>query len=130
MFGISGENLTKRLRSQGFKSMLSQEIAWFDEPENNIGALCTRLSVEAAAVQGATGVRIGFVLMTLGNLGIGIIIAFVYGWALTLVILGFMPFLIAAGWLQTKMLTGFSTKDKEILEEAGKVSQPLRALFL
>ena len=122
MFGISGENLTKRLRSQGFKSMLSQEIAWFDEPENSIGALCTRLSVEAAAVQGATGVRVGYVLMTLGNLGIGIIIAFVYGWALTLVILGFMPFLIAAGWLQTKMLTGFSTKDKEILEDSGKVN--------
>jgi ATP-binding cassette subfamily B (MDR/TAP) protein 1 len=52
MFGISGENLTRRLRSQGFKSMLSQDISWFDEPENNVGALCTRLAVEAAAVHG------------------------------------------------------------------------------
>jgi ATP-binding cassette subfamily B (MDR/TAP) protein 1 len=52
MFGISGENLTRRLRSQGFKSMLSQDISWFDEPKNNVGTLCTRLAVEAAAVQG------------------------------------------------------------------------------
>jgi hypothetical protein len=52
MFGISGENLTRRLRSKGFKTMLSQEIGWFDEPDNNIGALTTRLAVEAAAVQG------------------------------------------------------------------------------
>ena len=52
MFGISGENLTKRLRSKGFKTILSQEIAWFDDKENNIGTLCTKLSTEAAAVQG------------------------------------------------------------------------------
>jgi ATP-binding cassette subfamily B (MDR/TAP) protein 1 len=123
MFGLSGENLTKRLRSKGFKAMLSQDIAWFDDPSNNVGALCTRLSVEAAAVQGATGSRIGYVLMSLGNLGVGILIAFINGWALTLVILGFIPFLIAAGMLQTKMMTGFSLKDKEILEEAGKVSK-------
>ena len=128
MFGISGENLTKRLRSKGFKAMLSQDMAWFDDPKNNVGALCTRLSTEAAAVQGATGARLGYVLQTVGNLGLGLIIAFIYGWALTLVILGFMPLLIVAGWFQTKRLTGFSQKDKEILEEAGKVYSSLGKL--
>ena len=54
MFGISGENLTKSLRSQGFKTMLSQEVAWYDDPANNVGTLCTRLAVEAAAVQGVS----------------------------------------------------------------------------
>jgi ATP-binding cassette subfamily B (MDR/TAP) protein 1 len=54
MFGISGENLTKRLRSQGFKTMLSQEVAWYDDPSNNVGTLCTRLAVEAAAIQGVS----------------------------------------------------------------------------
>jgi hypothetical protein len=52
MFALAGENLTKRLRSSAFRAMLSQEVAWFDEPENNVGSLCTRLSVEAGAVQG------------------------------------------------------------------------------
>ena len=32
--------------------MLSMEIGWFDLPENNVGTLCTKLSIEAAAVQG------------------------------------------------------------------------------
>lgn len=54
MFGISGENLTKRLRSRGFKTMLSQEIGWFDDPKNSVGTLCTKLAVEAAAVQGVS----------------------------------------------------------------------------
>jgi hypothetical protein len=52
MFGISGENLTKRLRSNGFKAILSQDISWFDNPVNSVGALTTRLAVEAASVQG------------------------------------------------------------------------------
>jgi hypothetical protein len=59
--------------------------------------------------------------MNIGNFGVGLILAFIYGWAITLVILAFVPFMIISGVLQTKMLTGFSSKDKEVLEEAGQV---------
>lgn len=52
MFAISGENLTKRMRTRAFKSMLSQEIGWFDAKENNVGTLTTKLAIEASAVQG------------------------------------------------------------------------------
>ena len=69
MFSISGENMTKRLRQQCFRTMLKQDLEWFDKQENNVGALTTRLAVEAAAVQGATGPRIGTTLMNMANLG-------------------------------------------------------------
>lgn len=52
MFGIAGEKLTMRLRIEMFISMLRQEIGWFDRKENGVGALCARLSGEAAQVQG------------------------------------------------------------------------------
>lgn len=52
MFAISGEALTKRLRTDAFKAILSQEIGWFDDKDNSVGILATKLSVEAAAVQG------------------------------------------------------------------------------
>lgn len=71
----------------------------------------------------ATGIRIGGVLMNIGNFGIGLILAFVYGWAITLVIIAFVPLMIVSGVLQTKLITGFAGKDKEILEEAGKVKK-------
>ncbi len=100
--------------------MLSQEIGWFDKPENNVGTLTTRLATEAAAVQGATGSRLGGILMNVANLGVGIVLAFIYGWAITLVVLAFIPFIIISGVLQTKMMSGFSGKDKEAIEEAGK----------
>ena len=45
----------------------------------------------------ATGVRIGTVLMNISNFGVGLVIAFVYGWQVTLLILGFVPFMIISG---------------------------------
>ncbi|CAF4385702.1 unnamed protein product, partial [Rotaria sordida] len=43
-FACSGQALTKRLRSKAFHAILRQEIAYFDNPDNNTGALCTRLA--------------------------------------------------------------------------------------
>lgn len=64
MFGIAGEKLTMRLRTKMFISMLRQEIGWFDRKENGVGALCARLSGEAAQVQ---GVRYSFSKQILFN---------------------------------------------------------------
>lgn len=52
MFAIAGEHLTNRMRNLAFEAMLHQEMAWFDQPVNNTGALCARLSGDAAAIQG------------------------------------------------------------------------------
>ena len=57
LFAVSGEALTQRLRGKIFRTLLRQEVAYFDRPENNTGALCTRLATEASDVQ---GVRIAF----------------------------------------------------------------------
>ena len=46
MFAVAGEELTKRVRSKAFKSMLSQEIGWFDDSKNGVGVLTTKLAVE------------------------------------------------------------------------------------
>lgn len=122
LFAVSGEALTKRLRSKAFHTLLCQEVAYFDNPKNNTGALCTRLATEASAVQGATGIRIGTTFQNLASLGTGIIISFVFSWQLTLLILGFVPFMVAGGFLQSRLMTGFASKDKEMFEDAGKIT--------
>ncbi|CAF0877399.1 unnamed protein product, partial [Didymodactylos carnosus] len=122
LFACSGEKLTKRLRAKVFRVMLRQDMAYFDDPKNNTGALCTRLAVEASAVQGATGIRIGIMLQNFASLGVGIILGFVYGWALTLMLLGFIPLIVIGGFLQSKLVSGFASKDKRALEDAGKVA--------
>ena len=51
-----------------------------------------------------------------------LVIALIYSWPLTIVLLGLIPILILAGFLQLKALTGHATKTKGALEKAGKVS--------
>ncbi|KAG9485029.1 hypothetical protein GDO78_008248, partial [Eleutherodactylus coqui] len=121
-FGISGENLTMRLRSLSFKALLRQEIGFFDDHANAVGVLLTRLATDASQVKGATGSRIGLMTMTVCTLLAAIIIAFVHGWQLTLLILACIPFLIGANFIRMKSMVGHASKDQKALEEAGRIS--------
>lgn len=52
MFGVAGAYLTQRLRKLMFENLLQQEIGFYDDKANSTGALCARLSGEAANVEG------------------------------------------------------------------------------
>ncbi|XP_068791160.1 ATP-binding cassette sub-family B member 5 isoform X1 [Struthio camelus] len=122
MFGKSGEILTMRLRSLSFRALLQQEIGWYDDQKNAIGVLLTRLATDASQVKGATGTRLGLMTMTVCTLLTAIIIAFVYGWQLTLLILACIPFVIATNAISVRSVSGHAAKDQKALEEAGRIS--------
>ncbi|KAM5280513.1 bile salt export pump isoform 2-T2 [Ctenodactylus gundi] len=121
-FAKSGELLTKRLRKFGFRAMLGQDIGWFDDLRNSPGALTTRLATDASQVQGATGSQIGMMVNSFTNVIVAMIISFIVSWKLSLVIVCFFPFLALSGALQTRMLTGFASQDKQALEKAGQIT--------
>uniref|UniRef100_K1Q4F4 ABC-type xenobiotic transporter n=1 Tax=Magallana gigas TaxID=29159 RepID=K1Q4F4_MAGGI len=121
-FVKAGSDLTLRMRKLAFKSIVWQDISFFDNHENRVGALTTRLASDAALVQGATGTKIGQVLESLAVLTTALIVAFIYSWNLTLVILAFMPLMIGVGVVQSRLVAGFAKGDKKAMEEAGKVN--------
>uniref|UniRef100_A0A672TWY6 ABC-type xenobiotic transporter n=1 Tax=Strigops habroptila TaxID=2489341 RepID=A0A672TWY6_STRHB len=122
MFGKSGEILTMRLRSLSFKTLLQQEIGWYDDQKNAVGVLLTWLATDASQVKGATGSRLGLMTMTLFTLLTAIIIAFVYNWQLTLLILACIPFLVATNAVSLSSMSGHAAKDQKALEEAGRIT--------
>ncbi|CAL1537463.1 unnamed protein product [Lymnaea stagnalis] len=120
-FSKSGAILTARLRKLTFSSMINQDMDYFDMPNNQVGALTTKLAGDAAMVQGATGSKIGQMLEAASTITCAIVIAFVYGWKLAFVVMSFMPLMILGGVVQGQVIAGASKKDKKQLQQAGRI---------
>ncbi|KAM8771060.1 ATP-binding cassette sub-family B member 5 [Rhynchonycteris naso] len=121
-YGRAGEILTMRLRHLAFKAMLYQDISWFDNKENSTGALTTILATDIAQIQGATGSRIGVLTQNAANMGLSVVIALIYGWEMTLLIMSIAPVLALTGMIETSAMTGFANKDKQELKHSGKIA--------
>ena len=121
MFGISGENLTSRMRKDAFEAMLKQEMGWFDKVENNTGSLCARLSGDAAKVQGATGARVGSIMQGIAGVIIAVLLGLYFNWKLGLVCSLFFPLLIIAVIFEQRIIMGVDSVEKVAFEKSAKV---------
>ncbi|CRK34502.1 hypothetical protein BN1708_019515, partial [Verticillium longisporum] len=63
LFAKCSERLVHRVRDRAFRTMLRQDVAFFDKDENTAGALTSFLSTETTHVAGLSGVTLGTLLM-------------------------------------------------------------------
>ncbi|XP_053616726.1 multidrug resistance protein homolog 49 isoform X2 [Plodia interpunctella] len=122
IFNLTGVRLTARLRVAAFEAMLKQEIGWFDRAENGIGALCSRLAADAAAVQGATGTRIGALMQAGATIVIGISLSMYWTWQMTLVSLVSVPMVIGAVVLEGRVLSAGMAQVREAADRATTIA--------
>nr|XP_003701514.1 PREDICTED: multidrug resistance protein homolog 49 isoform X1 [Megachile rotundata]XP_012136737.1 PREDICTED: multidrug resistance protein homolog 49 isoform X1 [Megachile rotundata]XP_012136738.1 PREDICTED: multidrug resistance protein homolog 49 isoform X1 [Megachile rotundata]XP_012136739.1 PREDICTED: multidrug resistance protein homolog 49 isoform X1 [Megachile rotundata] len=122
MFGLAGVRMTTRIRRMTFAAMLKQEMGWYDEDTNSVGALCARLSSDAGAVQGATGTRIGAILQALSTLVLGIGLSMYYTWKMTLVSVVSIPLVLGAVFFEARVMSGQGLQEKKKMEAATRIA--------
>ncbi|KAG8077648.1 hypothetical protein GUJ93_ZPchr0007g4641 [Zizania palustris] len=122
MFGIAGGKLIERVRALSFRSIVHQEVAWFDDPKNSSGGLGARLSIDALNVRRLVGDNLALGVQVTSTLITGFVIAMIADWKLSLIILCVIPLVGLQGYAQIKFLKGFSEDAKMLYEDASQVA--------
>ncbi|KAJ3248678.1 ATP-binding cassette, sub-B (MDR TAP), member 4 [Chytriomyces hyalinus] len=121
-FEMAGAALTRRLRVMTFSALLRQEVGFFDEESNSLGALTSRLAVDAAKV-GDLVTKVWADMAQLIVTGItGLTIGFIYSWQLTLIILLITPFSVISSYYESRVRKGFEDETKTAYEESGSIA--------
>lgn len=105
---IVGENLTKRVREKMLTAVLKNEMAWFDQEENESARISARLALDANNVRSAIGDRISVIVQNTALMLVACTAGFVLQWRLALVLIAVFPVVVAATVLQKMFMTGFS----------------------
>mmetsp|Transcript_11552 Transcript_11552/g.29204 ORF Transcript_11552/g.29204 Transcript_11552/m.29204 type:complete len:599 (-) Transcript_11552:47-1843(-) len=125
MFGgleTSAARLTQKLRGLTFETILYQDMSFFDRPEHSVGALTSVLSKDASQVSGITGSKFGTIIQCISTLLCGLIISFIATWKLTLVTLTVIPLIALSGYMEIRMMDGFSSKNGDGFAAAGQIA--------
>lgn len=111
-FAYCSERLIRRVRDKAFRTMLRQDIAWFDKEDNTSGALTSFLSTETTYLAGMSGVTLGTILNVSTTLVSSIIVSCAIGWKLALVCITTIPVLLGCGFFRFWMLVQFQRRSK------------------
>ncbi|TKW16228.1 hypothetical protein SEVIR_5G286300v4 [Setaria viridis] len=112
LFGVTGGKLIERIRALSFRSIVHQDVAWFDDPKNSSGTLSARLSVDALNVRRLVGDSLALAVEVTSTLITGFVIAMIADWKLCLIIICVIPLVGLQGYAQIKFLKGFSEDAK------------------
>ncbi|QIW98788.1 hypothetical protein AMS68_004306 [Peltaster fructicola] len=117
-FAYCSERLVHRARDKAFRSMLRQDISFFDREENTAGALTSFLSTETTHLAGISGTTLGTILNVLTTLIAAFVVSLAIGWKLALVCIATVPVVLACGFFRFWMLANFEGKKKKAYEKS------------
>ncbi|KAK4192066.1 putative leptomycin B resistance protein [Podospora australis] len=112
VFAKCSERLIHRVRDKSFRSMLRQDVEYFDLDEHSAGALTSFLSTETTHVAGLSGSTLGTLIMVCSTLVAACTVALALGWKLALVCIATMPVVIGCGFFRFWMLAHYQRRSK------------------
>lgn len=115
-FAYCSERLVRRARDQAFRTMLRQDIEFFDQEANSAGALTSFLSTETTHLAGMSGTTLGTLIVVSTTLIAAISLSCAIGWKLALVCTATIPVVLGCGFFRFWMLARFQERAKKAYE--------------
>ncbi|KNC99518.1 uncharacterized protein SPPG_04909 [Spizellomyces punctatus DAOM BR117] len=110
VFGWVSGRLLWRVRSLSFRSVINQDISYFDKPDHTTASLVSTLNVDANHLSGLTGVVIGTVFSIMVNLVAAITLAHITAWKIAIVVVTAVPIMLVAGFLRVRIIARFQKR--------------------
>lgn len=118
-FSIAASNQAKRVKILFFKSLLRQEVAWFER--NRTGDFALRITSDLSKFEDGIGEKIALCLNALFAWVSSLISSFYYGWELTLVCLVLVPLTIVITTVIAEFQASYTIKEGSALSKAFNV---------
>lgn len=125
LFAYSTQRLSSRLKSLTFRSIISQDVAFFDETEHKTGSLVAILASSSEDVVSLGGPVMGGTLCFISTILGGIILSIAVGWKLALVCTATTPVIVACGWVRLQVLSIFDSKTRQNGQDAATYASEL-----
>ncbi|PQQ18802.1 ABC transporter B family member 21-like [Prunus yedoensis var. nudiflora] len=117
---VTGERQAARIRALYLKTILRQDVAFFDM-ETNSGEVIGRMAGDTVLIQNAMGEKVGKFVQLFSTFIAGFIIAFIKVRLLTLVMLSCVPVLVAAGASISFIVTKMGSRGQSAYAKAANV---------
>ncbi|KMZ73429.1 ABC transporter B family member 21 [Zostera marina] len=117
---ITGERQSSRIRGLYLKSILRQDITFFDM-ETSTGEVVQRMSGDTILIQDAIGEKVGRFIQLLTTFVAGFVVAFIKGWLLSLVMISCLPPLAISGAIMAIVISKLETSGQHAYSEAGTI---------
>lgn len=109
------------MRATTFACLLRQDVAYFDRTENNVGAICNRLSSDAIAIQKMTGARLGVVCETLAMFIFAIILGMMVNRPITLILIASLSIFVILAYIYMKLNNWCTARCRYLVDQASSV---------
>ncbi|KAL8224785.1 hypothetical protein R6Q57_017342 [Mikania cordata] len=117
---ITGERQAARIRNLYLKTILRQDVSFFDK-ETNTGEVVGRMSGDTVLIQDAMGEKVGKFTQLMATFVGGFVVAFAKGWLLTLVMLTSIPPLVISGSVMSVMVAKMASRGQTAYAKAATV---------
>ncbi|KAI1281087.1 P-loop containing nucleoside triphosphate hydrolase protein [Xylaria sp. FL0933] len=111
-FAHSAERLTTRAKENLFRSMLAQDIAFFESGALGTGKVADILSSSVSGLAGVSAVTVGTVLTSAGIIISAVVVTLAIAWKLSLVCSATIPIILLSGWAHLRILSILEKKSK------------------